>query len=155
MKYCTKGGKCCLTDKTLSSGEKYCGISWILEIYPDQWMVLYKLITTRGQSIFVLFCFFCCFFWKGGIFLVFGGWEEGKLKVFMYIVSRDHVNNSIQANNRNYKHLMTPKNNMRQLNINLFFFIWAITKGCKLNSLTSMSDQDRISPYNINTISTR
>ena len=123
MKYCTKGGKCCLTDKTLSSGEKYCGISLILEIYPDQWMVLYKLITTRGQSIFVLFCFFCCFFGRGGIFLVFGGWEEGKLKVFMYIVSRDHVNNSIQANNRNYKHLMTPKNNMRQLNINLFFFI--------------------------------
>ena len=125
MKYCTKEGKCCPTDKTLSSGEKYCGISWILEIYPDQWMVLYKLITTRGQSIFVLFCFvlFCCFFWKGGIFFVFGGWEEGKLKVFMYIVSRDHVNNSIKANNRNYKHLMTPKNNMRQLNINLFFFI--------------------------------
>ena len=45
---------------------------------------------------------------------------------------------------------MTPKNNMRQLNINLFFFIWAITKGCKLNPLTPMSDQDRISPYNIN-----
>ena len=54
---------------------------------------------------------------------MFGGWEEGKLKVFMYIVSRDHVNNSVKANNRNYKHLMTPKNNMRQLNINLFFFI--------------------------------
>ena len=154
MKYCTKEGKCCLTDKTLSSGEKYCSISWILEIYPDQWMVLYKLITTRGQSIFVLFFFFFVFFGRG-IFFVFGGWEEGKLKVFMYIVSRDHVNNSIQANNRNYKHLMTPKNNMRQLNINLFFFIWAITKGCKLNPLTSISYQDRISPYNINTISTR
>ena len=155
MKYCTKGGKCCLTDKTLSSGEKYCSISWILEIHPDQWMVLYKLITTRGQSIFVLFHFLLLFFLEGGDFFMFGGWEEGKLKVFMYIVSRDHVNNSIKANNRNYKHLMTPKNNMRQLNINLFFFIWAITKGCKLNSLTSMSDQDRISPYNINTISTR
>ena len=85
-------------------------------------MVLYKLITTRGQSIFVSFFFFFVFFGRG-IFFVFGGWEEGKLKVFMYIVSRDHVNNSIQANNRNYKHLMTPKNNMRQLNINLFFFI--------------------------------
>ena len=83
---------------------------------------------------------------------MFGGWEEGKLKVFMYIVSRDRVNNSVQANNRNYKHLMTPKNNMRQLNINLFFFIWAITKGYKFNPLTPMSDQDRISPYNINTI---
>ena len=68
MKYCTKGGKCCLTDKALSSGEKYCGISWILEIYPDQWMVLYKLITTRGQSIFVLFCFVLLFFLEGGDF---------------------------------------------------------------------------------------
>ena len=118
MKYCTKEGKCCLTDKMLSSGEKYCSISWILEIYPDQWMVLYKLITTRGQSIFVLL-----FFWKGGDFS-FVWWVGGReLKVFIYIVSRDHVNNSIQANNRNYKHLMTPKNNMRQLNIDLFFFI--------------------------------
>ena len=54
----------------------------------------------QGPEYFC-FVFFLLFFWKGGIFLVFGGWEEGKLKVFIYIVSRDHVNNSIQANNRN------------------------------------------------------
>ena len=77
----------------------------------------------QGPEYFCFVLFFLLFFWKGGIFLVFGGWEEGKLKVFMDIVSRDHVNNSIRANNRNYKHLMIPKNNMRQLNINLFFFI--------------------------------
>ena len=30
MKYCTKGGKCCLADKTLSNGEEYCCIYWIV-----------------------------------------------------------------------------------------------------------------------------
>ena len=33
----------------------------------------------------------------------------------------------------------------------ILIFIWAVP----LNPLTSTSDQDRISPYNINTISTR
>lgn len=67
MKYCTKGGKCCLTDKTLSSGEKYCGISWILEIYRMADGAI-QTHNYQGPEFFCFVLFFLLFFLEWGDF---------------------------------------------------------------------------------------